>query len=67
MNIKRLYGAKGQYIGYTTENSSGIRSYDNKGHSLGYYNKSANQTYTNKGHRTNFGDNSSGLIFNKGR
>ena len=56
MNIKRIYGAKGQYLGYTNEDSTNVRAYDNKGKPVGTYNKGADQTYNANGSRSAFGN-----------
>jgi len=56
MDIKRLYGAKGEYLGYLNEDSTNIRAYDNKGKPVGTYNKPAEQTYNANGTRSTFGN-----------
>lgn len=69
MNIRRLFGDKGQYIGSVTETQSGVqRAFSNTGKYLGSYNPTANQTYTDKGSRTNFGNGVDSLVFrNQGK
>ena len=56
MNIKRLYGDKGQYLGYTNEDAKNVRAYDSKGKPVSTYNKSADQTYNANGSRSSFGN-----------
>lgn len=56
MNIKRVYGDKGQYLGYVNEDSTNVRVYDDKGKPVGTYNKSSDQTYNDKGGRSTFGN-----------
>lgn len=64
MNIRRLYGERGQYLGSVTETQSGVqRAYSNTGKYLGSYNPTANQTYTNTGNRTNFGNGVDSLVY----
>ena len=56
MNMKRVYGSKGEYLGYVNEDSTNTRAYDNKGKPVGTYNKPANQTYNANGTRSSFGN-----------
>lgn len=54
--MKRIYGDKGQYLGYMTEDSKNVRAYDDKGKPVGTYNKTADQTYNANGSRSTFGN-----------
>jgi hypothetical protein len=54
--MKRIYGDKGQYLGYMTEDSKNVRAYDDKGKPVGNYNKTADQTYNANGSRSTFGN-----------
>lgn len=64
-DVKRLYGDKGQYLGYTLEDSVNVRAYDNKGKCVGNYNKNANQTYNANGSRSTFGNSVVNKIVSK--
>ena len=64
-DIKRLYGAKGEYLGSLKEDGVNIRVFDNKGNQVGTYNKSANQTYNANGTRSSFGNTVVGNLVRK--
>jgi hypothetical protein len=63
-NIQRVYGNKGQYIGYVQEDSSRVTAYGEGGKYLGSYWKSGNQTVTDKGQRVCFGNGAQALVIN---
>lgn len=64
MSIERMYGDKGQYIGYIQEDSSRVMAFGDKGQYLGSYWKTANQTQTDKGVRVCFGNGAQALVIN---
>lgn len=64
MNIERLYGDRGQYIGYLQEDSSRLMAYSETGQYLGSYWKNNNQTQTDKGVRVCFGNGAQALVIN---
>jgi len=64
MDIKKIYGDKGQYMGYLTEDSTNVRAFDAKGKPVGTYNKAANQTYNGSGGaRISFGNTVVGTLW----
>ena len=64
MSIERLFGDKGQYIGYIQEDSSRVSAFGEKGEYLGSYWKTGNQTCTDKGVRVCFGNGAQALVIN---
>jgi len=64
-DVKRFYGAKGEYLGSIKEDSVNIRAFDDKGKPVGTYNKGANQTFNDNGTRSSFGNTVIGKLVRK--
>lgn len=63
-NTRRVYGDRGQYIGYVNETGGGVQyAYDSNGHLLGSYQPSSNQTFNDRGARVMFGNAVDALIY----
>lgn len=64
-DVKRFYGAKGEYLGSIKEDGVNIRAFDDKGKPVGTYNKGANQTLNANGTRNSFGNTVVGQLVRK--